>query len=285
MAGGRRGGAAPPRCPTPRARRARRRHRRRRRRAAPGARPRRGRRREGRRRRSAGRPRGRRVAAAGSEPSWKTKARVLRRPSSPASAQSWSTFSSIASPTKTSAATGAFRRGAHGMVEHPADLREAALAGDAGHQPLQPAGVGDPGRGARLAVAAVVDELHLQAARLRRGVEHRPLQLAGEVPGRLPAHRGVEREDQPAAPRFGPRRAARASARNAATSLARPAGRSGRPAAREGERSDRRLILRFPPPIIWRRPRVLQAPRAAVVDRDARRRRAISAGPTGAALL
>ena len=32
-----------------------------------------------------------------------------------------------------------------------------------------------------------------------RGIEHLRLQLTGEIPGRLAAHRGVQREDQPAA--------------------------------------------------------------------------------------
>ena len=85
------------------------------------------------------------------------------------------------------------------MLEHPADLGQAAVAGDAGHQPLEAGGVGDPARGAGLAVAAEVDELDLEPAGARRGVEHRALQPAGEIPGRLAAHGGVEREDQPAA--------------------------------------------------------------------------------------
>ena len=97
--------------------------------------------------------------------------------------------------------------GALGVVEHAPDLGQPAVAGDAGHQPLEPAGVGDEARGARLAVAAEVDELHLEPARLRGGVEHGRLQLAGEVPGRLTAHGGVEGEDEPPAAGLRSRRA------------------------------------------------------------------------------
>ena len=127
------------------------------------------------------------------------------------------------------------RRRPHGVVEHPPDLGEPAVAGDAGHQPLQRGGVADEARGPRLAMTAKVDELHLEPARLRRRVEHRRLQLAGEVPGRLAAHGGVEREDEPPAapPARGGRR--RASARNAATSPRR----AGRGALGPRVRSDR----------------------------------------------
>ena len=46
---------------------------------------------------------------------------------------------------------------------------------------------------------AEIDELDVEAAERRRGFEHFRLKRLGEIPGRLPAHGGVEGEDQPAA--------------------------------------------------------------------------------------
>ena len=48
------------------------------------------------------------------------------------------------------------------------------------------------------ATAAEIDELHVEAADRLGFQEHFGLELARGVPGRLPAHGGVEREDQPA---------------------------------------------------------------------------------------
>ena len=196
-------GEEPPgrrRCRPPPARRGRRRRRRRPRRGAPRARPRRGRRTAGRRRRSAGRSRGRRAAAAGSRPSWNMKARVLR---SASCARLVAERGRRSPPSR--------RRRRPGRRPAPPPRRAAAWSSTRPiwvRPPWQAMpvisrfsarGVGDPARGAGLAVAAVVDELHLEPAGARRGVEHRRLQPAGEVPGRLAAHGGVEREDQPPA--------------------------------------------------------------------------------------
>ena len=197
-----------------------------------GARPRRGRRTAGRRRRSAGRSRGRRAPAAGSRPSWNMKARVLRsaelarlvRRAGRRSPPSRRRRRPAPRPAPAAAAR-------DGMVEHPADLGEAAVAGDAGHQPLQPGGVGDPARGAGLAVAAVVDELHLEPAGARP--RRRTSPPAAGRRGPRSAGGSWWRRARRSAGRGRPRPAARgrrASARNAATSP-RAAGRAGWPAA------------------------------------------------------
>ena len=57
---------------------------------------------------------------------------------------------------------------------------------------------------------AEIDQLDIEPADRRRLAEHVGLQRAGGVPGRLPAHGGVEREDQPPAFAGGRRRAERA---------------------------------------------------------------------------
>ena len=66
------------------------------------------------------------------------------------------------------------------------------------HQPLQRRGVADEFRRLAFAQAAEIDELDVERAGLADGVEHLGLQRAGHIPGRLAAHRGVERQDQPA---------------------------------------------------------------------------------------
>ena len=86
------------------------------------------------------------------------------------------------------------------MGEHLADLGMAAAAVDAGHQLLQRFGVGDEFRCAALAKTAKIDQLDLERPGLADGVEHLGLQRAGEIPGRLAAHRRVEGKDQPASP-------------------------------------------------------------------------------------
>ena len=91
-----------------------------------------------------------------------------------------------------------------GMHQQAADLGLAAEAMHAGHFRQQRAGVEPPGRGVELAEAAVPGELDGQPAERRRLAEHLALDLAGPVPGRLAARRGVEREDQP--PRLAARR-------------------------------------------------------------------------------
>ena len=67
------------------------------------------------------------------------------------------------------------------------------------HQLGEPLGLRHPARGPAFVQAAVVDELDVEPADRRRLAEHVGLQPAGGIPGRLPAHGGVEREDQPAA--------------------------------------------------------------------------------------
>src|SRR6185312_6195867 len=51
-----------------------------------------------------------------------------------------------------------------GMREHFADLREAARTGYLPHQPRQRVGIAHPFRGLALAVAAEIDELHVEPA-------------------------------------------------------------------------------------------------------------------------
>ena len=85
------------------------------------------------------------------------------------------------------------------MAQHLADLGVAAVAVDASHQVAEPGAVRHPARGAAFVQPAEVDELHVEPADRRRLAEHLGLQPAGGIPGRLAAHGGVEREDQPAA--------------------------------------------------------------------------------------
>ena len=85
------------------------------------------------------------------------------------------------------------------MGQHLADLGMAAAAIDLRHQRAEPRRLGDPGRGAAFGEAAIIDELDIEAADGGGFAEHVGLQPAGGIPGRLPAHGGVEREDQPAA--------------------------------------------------------------------------------------
>jgi hypothetical protein len=74
-----------------------------------------------------------------------------------------------------------------------------ADAGDASHQVAEPGAVRNPARGAALAQPAEIHELHVEPADRARFAEHLALQPAGGIPGRLPAHGGIERKDQPAA--------------------------------------------------------------------------------------
>ena len=53
-------------------------------------------------------------------------------------------------------------------------------------------------RGAAFVEAAIIDQADVETAERRRLAKHVGLQRAGHVPGRLPAHGGVEREHQPA---------------------------------------------------------------------------------------
>ena len=86
------------------------------------------------------------------------------------------------------------------MRKHPPDLRPAPLDRDPPHEGGQPCPVRNEGRGPAFGETAEIYELHVEAAEPFRDVEHAALEFGGEVPGRLPAHRRIEREDQPAAP-------------------------------------------------------------------------------------
>ena len=83
------------------------------------------------------------------------------------------------------------------VAENLADLGVAAAAIDARHQRGEFLGTGDPARGAALAKPTEIDQLNIEPAGLGCLAEHIGLQGAGAIPGRLPAHGGVEREDQP----------------------------------------------------------------------------------------
>ena len=86
------------------------------------------------------------------------------------------------------------------MAQHLADLRRAAAHFDFAHQIAEPLPARDEFRGAAFVEAAEIDELHVEPAEVGGDLKHPRLQALGEIPGRLPAHRRVEREDQPAAP-------------------------------------------------------------------------------------
>ena len=88
---------------------------------------------------------------------------------------------------------------AAGMREHLADLGMAAAAIDPRHQRAEPRRLGDPRRGAAFGKTAIIDELDIEAADGGGFAEHVGLQPARGVPGRLPAHGGIEREDEAAA--------------------------------------------------------------------------------------
>src|SRR5260370_34910787 len=85
------------------------------------------------------------------------------------------------------------------MAEARADLRLAADAGDAAHEAMQLRRRPEPAARLAFVEAAVEDELHLESAQRRRGLEHLALAPGGAVPAGGAACRGGEREDQPAA--------------------------------------------------------------------------------------
>ncbi len=88
---------------------------------------------------------------------------------------------------------------AAGMRKHLADLGMAAAAIDPRHQRAEPRRLGDPRRGAAFGKTAIIDELDIEAADGGCFAEHVGLQTARGIPGRLPAHGGIEREDKAAA--------------------------------------------------------------------------------------
>jgi hypothetical protein len=72
-----------------------------------------------------------------------------------------------------------------------------AAAINARHQFAEPLCLGDPSRCAAFGEPSVIDELKIESADCGRFAEHFCLELTCLVPRRLPAHCGVEREDEP----------------------------------------------------------------------------------------
>lgn len=93
---------------------------------------------------------------------------------------------------------GSFACFALGVREHLAKLRKAAPAFHARHQPRQRLGIPHPFGSAAFAKPAEVDQLDIEAANLFDLMKHVRLDLQGQIPGRLPAHRRIHSEDQPA---------------------------------------------------------------------------------------
>ena len=137
-------------------------------------------------------------------------------------------------------AHGGRHRLAAGFGQHFSNLGVAALAIDLAHQLRQMRGVGNPSRRAAFVEATVVDEADIETADRGRLAEHVGLQRAGHVPGRLPAHGGVEREYQPA-PCAGGMRRHRVCLRNECGDVVRR-GRRVRQCTRPARR---RFALRF----------------------------------------
>ena len=98
-----------------------------------------------------------------------------------------------------------FRR-AHRVTEHARDLGLAADAGNGAHGAMKRRRRRQPPARLALVETAIEDQLHLEAAQARGGLEHFPLQATGAVPARPAAGRRVHGEDQPPAPAHRPRR-------------------------------------------------------------------------------
>ena len=86
------------------------------------------------------------------------------------------------------------------MDQNFPDLRRAAAHVNFRHHRAQSRSAGHKGRGPALAKAAEIDELDRQPAQSARSLEHLSLQALRKIPGRLAAHGGVERENQPSMP-------------------------------------------------------------------------------------
>jgi len=84
------------------------------------------------------------------------------------------------------------------VAQHPADLGVAAAAVDLFHQGGERCRLRHPPRSPAFAHAAEIDQLYVKAADRLRLQEHFALKLAGGIPGGLPAHGGVEGENQTA---------------------------------------------------------------------------------------
>src|SRR5215831_6868817 len=85
------------------------------------------------------------------------------------------------------------------MAQHLADLGVTAAAVDDFHQGGKRRGFRHPARRPAFAKAAEIDQLHIKPADRLGLQEHLALKLASCVPGGLPAHRGIEGENQAAA--------------------------------------------------------------------------------------
>ena len=147
---------------------------------------------------------------------------------SPATAASSSGLSSIASPTKTSAPTFGCFASSRAWASTLRICVSPAPYADPAHERAESLPAGNELRGAAFVEAAIVNELHVEPTELFRDLEHSDLQRLRKVPGRLSAHCGVKREDQPSATRRADgRRRSRAASTNAATCVA-AAGSDGR---------------------------------------------------------
>src|ERR1700724_1878615 len=88
------------------------------------------------------------------------------------------------------------------------DLFDLCLAGahpDLGHKGWQALSPGHEARRLALGKPTVINELDIEPAMRRRRREHPPLHTLSHVPGGLPAHGGIESENEPAPPRTGRR--------------------------------------------------------------------------------
>src|SRR6202042_2643299 len=118
---------------------------------------------------------------------------TLSKPSSPAFTQRSSTFSSMASPTNTTARYAVRHRFASCLGQYFADLGIAAAAIDFAHQLRQRGAVGNPAGGTAFIQASIVDQTDVETADRGRLPKHVGLQGTRHVPCRLPAHGGIER--------------------------------------------------------------------------------------------
>jgi hypothetical protein len=82
--------------------------------------------------------------------------------------------------------------------QHPANLCRTAFALDPIHQVRDRIAALGPFRSLAF-IAAVINQLHIETADRCSFAEHVGLQVAGGIPGRLSARRGIEREDEPSA--------------------------------------------------------------------------------------
>ena len=104
------------------------------------------------------------------------------------------------------------------MLQHLADLGEAATAFDRRHEPRERGCVAHPAARLAFVEAPEKDELYVEAADRLHRVEHLGLNLQRHVPGWLAAHGGVHGEDQAAIPRVARDGAERTCARKASIS-------------------------------------------------------------------